>query len=106
MTPTRKLRCTGARHDAGGGGINIARVGSRLGADVAALYPVGGSFGHLLRRLVDAENIQSIAIPVQEDTREDFTAIETATGDQFRFVLGGPQLSGREWRSCLQVLRR
>jgi hypothetical protein len=66
VAPTRKLRCTTARRDAGGGGINVGRVASRLGADV--------------------------------------TALETATDDQFRFVLCGPRLSDREWQSCLEAL--
>lgn len=103
VTPTQKLRCTAARRDPGGGGINVARVAARLGAEVTALYPVGGSVGQLLRRLVDTGNIQSVPIPVGEETREDFTALETATGNQFRFVLSGPQLSEREWRSCLEA---
>lgn len=103
VMPTRKLRCTAARRDAGGGGINVARVASRLGADVTALYPVGGSVGQLLRRMVDAEHIRSVPIPVQEETREDFTALETATGNQFRFVLSGPRLSGKEWQNCLEA---
>lgn len=103
VTPTRKLRSAAARRDAGGGGINVARVASRLGAEVTALYPAGGSVGELLRRLVDSENIRSVLVPVREETREDFTALETATGDQFRFVLNGPHLGEGEWRRCLEV---
>jgi len=103
VRPTQKLRCAAARREPGGGGINVARVVGRLGSDVTALYTVGGAVGQLLRRLVDEENIRSLAIPVREETREDFTALETATGDQFRFVLSGPQLSGAEWQSCLDA---
>ena len=103
VRPTQKLRCAAAQRDPGGGGINVARVVGRLGGDVTALYTAGGAVGQLLRRLVDQENIRSVAIPVREETREDFTALETATGDQFRFVLSGPQLSGAEWQSCLDT---
>jgi 6-phosphofructokinase 2 len=42
----QKLRCAPARRDPGGGGINVARVMKRLGADVMAVYPVGGAVGH------------------------------------------------------------
>lgn len=104
VLPTRKLRCTAARRGPGGGGINVARVVCRLGAEATALYPIGGSVGQLLRRLVDAENVWSVAIPVREETREDFTAFETATGDQFRFVLSGPRLSDTEWLNCLEAV--
>ena len=55
ITPFRKLRCAECRRDPGGGGINVARVLKRLGGDVTAIYPAGGTLGQLLRRLVDAE---------------------------------------------------
>ena len=104
VIPIRKLRCTAAQRDPGGGGINVARVVRRFGADVTAVYPTGGATGQLLRRLVDQEGIQSLAIQVAEETREDFTVFEKGTGNQFRFVLPGPQLVEREWRECLGVL--
>jgi len=49
IVPIRKLRCTEARRDPGGGGINVARVVRRLGSEVAAIYPAGGSTGRLLK---------------------------------------------------------
>jgi 6-phosphofructokinase 2 len=108
IIPTRKLRCTAAKRDPGGGGINVARVVRRLGArvraEVTALYPAGGATGQLLRRLVDQEGIKSITIEVSDETREDVTVLEQATGRQCRFVLPGPQLSEREWRLCLDAV--
>ena len=100
VTPLQKLRCTAARRDPGGGGINVARVVQRLGGDVIAIYPVGGSTGQLLRRLVDRENIRSIVIEVSEETREDFTVTEERSGQQYRFVLPGAPLSKSEWNAC------
>ena len=58
VEPTSKLRCSSPKRDPGGGGINVARVAHRLGADVAAIYPVGGALGQLLRRLVEREGIE------------------------------------------------
>lgn len=104
VRPIRKLRCTVARRDPGGGGINVARVVRRLGVGVTAVYPTGGLTGELLRRLVDQEAVQSITVPVAGETREDFTVLEQATQAQFRFVLPGPQLAEREWRSCIDLL--
>ena len=71
MVPVHKLRCSPAVRDPGGGGINVARVATRLGADVKALYPRGGETGALLRRLIDAEGIASLAVHVAGETRED-----------------------------------
>src|SRR4051812_49223324 len=48
VRPTDKIRCRAARYDAGGGGINVARVASVLGASVSAVFPVGGPTGDLL----------------------------------------------------------
>jgi 6-phosphofructokinase 2 len=105
IVPTRKLRCTAARRDAGGGGINVARVVRRLGSEVAAIYPAGGSTGTLLESLVGREGVRSVAIPIAQETREDFTVLERKSGDQYRFVLPGSPLTEPEWQACLDALR-
>jgi len=104
VVPIRKLRCASARRDPGGGGVNVARVIGRFGADVTAVYPTGGVTGQMLRRLVDREGIRSLAIDVRGETREDFTVVEKKTGNEFRFVLPGPRLTKREWRICLDAV--
>lgn len=106
VEPTRKLRCAEIERDPGGGGINVARIARRLGADVAAIYPVGGEVGRLLRHLVDDEDIESITFPVAGETREDFTALEMTTGDQYRFVMTGPRFSETEWKRAIEALAR
>ena len=101
VAPFHKLRCAAERRDPGGGGINVARVMKRFGADVTAMYPIGGALGQLLRRLVDQEGIPGLTTPISAETREDFTVHERATDLQYRFVLPGPQLTEQEWRACL-----
>jgi 6-phosphofructokinase 2 len=105
IVPIRKLRCTAARRDAGGGGINVARVVRRLGSEVAAVYPAGGSTGALLESLVGREGVRSVAIPIAQETREDFTVLERKSGDQYRFVLPGSPLAEPEWQACLDALK-
>ncbi len=104
VAPTRKLRCSAPKRDPGGGGINVARVAHRLGADVAAIYPIGGAIGKLLQRLVEREGIDSVVTPSHVETRENFTAYEEATGAQYRFVLPGSALHRAEWEACLDKL--
>ena len=101
---TRKMRCSNVVREAGGGGINVARVLRRFGAELIAVYPVGGPVGQLLRDLVDHEGIASVTIPVSKETREDFTVFEQASGEQYRFVMPGPELTEAEWGSCLDTL--
>jgi 6-phosphofructokinase 2 len=103
VAPFHKLRCGAERRDPGGGGINVARVMKRLGADVVAMYPIGGAIGQLLRRLVDQEGVPGLTIPTSGETREDFTVVDQTTGKPYRFVLPGPLLSESEWRACLDA---
>ena len=104
VTPFHKLRSSESRRDPGGGGINVARVLKRFGTDVTAIYPAGGTLGLLLSQLVDQEGISQITIPIANETREDFTVNEHATGFQYRFVLPGPQLAEHEWQACLTLI--
>lgn len=102
VTPEHKLRCTGAQRGPGGGGINVARVLRRLGVDCRALFPAGGALGQLLERLLAAEGLDSVSVPVECETRESFTVIERSTGREYRFVLPGPRLTPADWGACLE----
>jgi 6-phosphofructokinase 2 len=104
VEPTKKMRCSPPKRDPGGGGINVARAAYRLGGDVAAIYPIGGAIGKLLQRLVEREGIASIVTPSHVETRENFTAYEESSGDQYRFVLPGSTLHRAEWEACLERL--
>ena len=104
VEPTRKLRCSAPKRDPGGGGINVARVAHRLGGSVTAIYPTGGAIGKLLHRLVEREGIDSLVTPSHVETRENFTAYEETTGEQYRFVLPGSALHRAEWEAVLHKL--
>lgn len=101
VLPAHKLRCTGAQMHPGGGGINVARVLHRLGADVLALCATGGVTGQVLCGMLAQEQVPHQALAIAGATRESFTAHEAATGQDFRFVLPGPQLAPAEWQACL-----
>ena len=96
-----KLRCTASRLDPGGGGVNVSRVVRRLGGRSLAVYTAGGPIGETYRRLVEAEHVPSLVVPIESNTRQSFTVDERSSGAQYRFVLEGPQLSEEEWRACL-----
>lgn len=104
VVPTHKLRCSAIRQDPGGGGINCARVISRLGGMVTAIYPMGGATGQLLKKRVEAEGILSLTIDAHEETRLSFTVLEKDTENEFRFVLPGPHLNEAEWKECLAAV--
>lgn len=104
IVPVHKLRGTSQRRDPGGGGINVARVVTRLGGDISAIYPAGGAMGALLRRLLDDEGVRSEVLPIAGETREDFFVNEASTGQQYRFILPGPRLAESEWKACLAAV--
>lgn len=101
---TSKLRCTAARFDPGGGGINVARVVRRLGGDCLALFPVGGATGQRLRGLLEEEDVPCHCVDIAGETRESFSVRERSTGRDFRFVLPGPELAPPEWQACLDAV--
>jgi len=105
VRPTDKLRCSATRYDPGGGGINVARVAHVLGASVSAVFPAGGATGGLMADLLSDAGVPFNEIPIGASTRESFTVNETSTGQQYRFVLPGPQLTTREREQCLDEIR-
>ena len=104
VVSTHKLRCSGARFDPGGGGVNVARVIQRLGGRATALYAVGGPLGDLYRGLLESELDDAQAIKIDGNTRQSFNVTETSSGDEYRFVLEGPKWEERDWRAVLDRL--
>lgn len=103
IEPSHKLRCSEPVMHPGGGGINVARVLKRLGAEVRAVFPSGGPTGATLVRLLQKEGVPMHVVPTSQDTRESFSAMATETGDEYRFVLPGPTLRAQEWQACLDA---
>ncbi len=104
IVPTDKLRCGPARRDAGGGGLNVARVVQRLGGRSSAVFPAGGPAGQWLLGHLQDSGLPVRRIPLAEDTRENFTVQALDTGAEFRFVLPGPTLAEAEWTACLDAI--
>lgn len=104
IRPGHKLRCSAARFDPGGGGINVARVVTALGGAVTAIFPSGGPAGKRIEQLLDTAEVPFHAVAISGITRESFTVDESTTGNQYRFVLPGPELSETEQARCIEVL--
>lgn len=104
IVPTDKIRCQPPRIDAGGGGINVARVIHRLGAPVRALFLAGGANGQRLDKLLADQGLPREKIEIAGETRESFAVTETGSNRMYRFVLPGPTVSAEECRSTLACL--
>jgi 6-phosphofructokinase 2 len=104
VEPTHKLRCAPPRYDPGGGGINVARAVHALGGDAVAVFPVGGPAGEMIRHLLDQEGVPRQPIAIAGFTRESLAVEDRGTGQQFRFILPGPEVSEADQERCLDQL--
>lgn len=104
VEPNRKLRCVNPESHPGGGGLNVARAASRLGAETLAIFTAGGLYGEALKELVAAENVPMRTINVGGETRLAFHVRDVATTDEYRFNLPGSELSAEERQAFLGVI--
>lgn len=103
---THKLRCGAVLKHAGGGGVNVARVLHRLGANCVAVYMAGGVTGQYHHKLLSAEKVRSHVLPIAQETRESFSVHELSSGHDFRFVLPGPAVCAAEYEACFDYIAR
>lgn len=104
LIPEKKLRCAELVIEAGGGGINVSKAIKRLGGETLAVFPSGGNNGKIIEDHLQQEGIDFQTIKIEQDTRENFVAVEQATNAQYRFVLPGPTLSATEVNACIDLL--
>ncbi|MFQ8431824.1 1-phosphofructokinase family hexose kinase [Amaricoccus sp. W119] len=104
VRPTRKIRTKGDAYHPGGGGINVARVITELGGAVTAVYLAGGATGDVLDELMDAAGLAPRRVPIAGHTRISLTVFEQSSGQEYRFVPEGPEVSPGEWLACLETI--
>ena len=100
---TRKTRTFNEAIEPGGGGINVARVLHGLGANVCALFLGGGMTGRVLDDLMARAGIERRMIAIDDDSRISLTIVERSTGNEFRFVPEGPEVTPAELESALEA---
>lgn len=106
VMPLHKMRTHDERHDPGGGGINVARVFERLGGQAQCYYLTGGATGAALDDLLEQCALARNPIKIAGTTRVSTTVHETSSGQEYRFVPQGPDVTEAEWRECLNRLER
>lgn len=106
IRPNSKLRCTSPTYHPGGGGVNVSRALKKLGHDSLCIYLAGGSPGEHLKQLLDKENIEQLAVPINGWTRDNLAVFDTMTKQQYRFVIPGPFVEKKEWEILLNQLEQ
>jgi len=104
LVPDKKLQCAAPKLEPGGGGINVARAIKKLGGEATAIFPSGGYTGKYFNHLLELENISSVIIETQNETRENIIVLDETEKAQYRFGMPGTSLSETEWKSCLQAV--
>ncbi|MFT6268399.1 MAG: 6-phosphofructokinase 2 [Alphaproteobacteria bacterium] len=94
--PRGKLRCKTPKLEAGGGGINVARVITRLGGEATAVYPSGGATGEYLTNLLKADKVIVKPVTCNTWTRQNLNVTTTCDSQQYRFVMPGSPISADE----------
>ena len=101
VVPEHKLRCEAPRYDPGGGGINVARAVHALGGDALAIFPAGGAAGEMIGHLLHEEGVLHAVVAIAGFTRESLAVDERETGNQYRFLLPGPEIGPADQERCL-----
>ncbi|MEJ1159316.1 1-phosphofructokinase family hexose kinase [Prosthecomicrobium sp. N25] len=104
IRPTHKIRTWNDLYDPGGGGINVARVLTNLGADVEAIAIAGGVTGALLGELIEEARVRYRLVHTDGRTRINHVVFERRSGAEYRFVLDGPRVSPAEIEACLRAV--
>lgn len=105
MIPEKKLQCTDAKVEPGGGGINVSRAIHKLGGESEAVFLSGGYTGKYFEELMLAENITATALPMKGTLRENFVVLDTSANLQYRFGMQGPEITEAEWQQVLDHIR-
>jgi 6-phosphofructokinase 2 len=106
LIPQKKLKCSVPTLEPGGGGINVARAIIKLGGHATAIFPSGGYTGKFFNHLLEIENIPSVIIETDKETRENVIVLDESTNNQYRFGMPGTELSEKEWKQCLQAVEK
>lgn len=104
MQHTHKMRTANEQYAPGGGGINVARVFTRLGGETLSFYLAGGETGPALDGLLAEHGLGCCRIPIAGATRIASAVHELETGKEYRFTPSGPTISEAEWNACLTAL--
>lgn len=104
LIPEKKLRCSNMTIEAGGGGINVSKAIQKLGGESIAIFPMGGLNGKFLKQILEIQDISCMAIPVKNETRENFTITELSTNAQYRFVMPGSVINNDEIEACVTAI--
>src|SRR6185437_11279976 len=104
VVPVHKIRMHHEHADAGGGGVNVARVIHALGGDTLAIIAAGGASGRVLEEMLDEAGVPRRSVLIQGRTRVSLNVLDTHSWLEYRFVPEGPTLTAAEYQAFLDAV--
>lgn len=97
--PRGTNRVTSVAAQAGGKGVNVARVLTALGRPARCVLPLGGPTGEAVRAELAAAGLDHAAVPIAGDTRRTVAVVDAE--DATVLSEPGPRLEPAEWEALL-----
>ncbi len=98
-------RVTRTEMDAGGKGLNLSRVATRLGANTLALGFLGGEAGEYVRLRLAQEGVAERCVTIAAATRTNIS-VESGDGPPTTLNEPGPPITTEEYQALEAELRR
>ncbi|GAA2797114.1 hexose kinase [Kitasatospora sp. CM 4170] len=101
LRPHTTHRVAAVHEQAGGKGVNVARVLHALGRPTTALLPLGGPTGDVVRAELDRAGLPYLPVPLRPGavTRRTVTVVDEA--DATVLNEPGPELADEDWAAVL-----
>lgn len=106
VEPVHKVRTRDAKHDPGGGAINVARVIGVLGGKAELAYLSGGTTGPMFEQLLERYHFARHCFAIREAVRIAYMVRDDATGLEYRFVPEGPHVAPAELAPLMAFVER
>jgi 1-phosphofructokinase family hexose kinase len=104
LVPHQSHRIAAVRQRAGGKGVNVASVLTRMGRPVIATGIVAGAVGDEIRADLEARGVAARFVDGVSSSRRTVNVVSAVHGDATIFNEPGPELTGPGWESFVAGL--
>lgn len=99
-------RVTSTATDAGGKGVNLARIVAEVGDMVVATGFLGGDTGRFVEHVLDRQGVIHDFVPIQGATRMNVSVEDSSDGAPTTFNERGPEIDAEAWGKLLDIVDR
>lgn len=105
LKPNDTNRVRRTERDAGGKGVNVARVAAELGADVLSTGFLGGGPGAYVRSVLSAQGVKHDFVEISGETRINFSVEDDSALPPTTFNEPGPAISASSFEQLRSHVR-